>query len=157
VLLYSRRFDENAPPLVEMLGFYVLVMLAPALGWAGAWSMLKRRRYRLAVIGAWSLMVPLFGPWFGLTFPLGIWLVVLLRRDSIRGAFLPSLERDPEAFSDPEEAIAAATKLDSMGDWDDAIAIYRRVASRWPEHASYAENCISAINRKQVAALDRNR
>ena len=82
-----RAFDPNAPPVSKMLGIYAIVTLAPAIGLAGALSMLKRKHYRLSVMGAATLLVPLVGPWFSLTFPLGILLLVLLRRRSIRDEF----------------------------------------------------------------------
>jgi hypothetical protein len=52
-------------------------------------------------------------------------------------------------FHNPEDALAAASKMDMHGDWDDAIALYRRVAERWPEHLEYSNKCIEAIQEKR--------
>ncbi|GEM_PF-510493 len=61
-------------------------------------------------------------------------------------------------FGDADEAQApdisfdvvldAAARLDKLGDWLASISSYRSIADRWPEHANYAANCISAIQRK---------
>jgi hypothetical protein len=47
-----------------------------------------------------------------------------------------------------EEALDAAIELDRSGDWHEAVSAYRDVAKRWPQHHVYANNCISAIQRK---------
>ena len=51
-----------------------------------------------------------------------------------------------------DDAFDAASRLDKLGDWLDAISAYRDIASRWPEHATYASNCISSIRLKIDAA-----
>ena len=48
-----------------------------------------------------------------------------------------------------EDALAAASKMDMRGDWKDAIALYHRIAERWPEHLPYSTKCINAINEKR--------
>ncbi len=141
----------NAPSLIEILGFTGMFMVLPGLGLAGAVSMLQRKRYALSLIGACSMMIPLVGPCFGLTIPVGIWALVLLRRQSIRESFAKSVERSPDGYDDPDDAIAAASRLDRNGDWDAAVALYRSAASRWPDHADYAERCIEEIAEKQAA------
>ena len=62
------------------------------------------------------------------------------------------IERLPDDYNDPDDAIAAASRLDSLGDWDAAISLYRSVAERWPEHSTYVTNCIADIDQKQTAA-----
>lgn len=57
--------------------------------------------------------------------------------------------------SDPVAELDAAAKMDKLGDWVDAISAYRDVAEKWPEHANYAENCISEIQRKIDIANDK--
>ncbi|GAA4445650.1 hypothetical protein [Novipirellula rosea] len=47
-----------------------------------------------------------------------------------------------------EAAFENAARLDEIGDWQDAIVAYQDVVDRWPEHATYAANCISAIQHK---------
>jgi hypothetical protein len=155
VIFGMRAFDSNAPPVSKMLGIYAIVTLAPAFGLAGALSMLKRKHYRLSVMGAACLLVPLVGPWFGLTFPLGIWLLVLLRRRSIRDQFASADTFDRLPSLDAEDQMSAAAKLEASGDWDEAIAKYRDVAACWPEQTEYVENCIKNIAEKQRSANGR--
>lgn len=57
-------------------------------------------------------------------------------------------EPKPQQPGNADDAIDAASKVDKMGDWDAAIAAYRNVADRWPEHATYAANCIADVQRK---------
>jgi hypothetical protein len=47
-----------------------------------------------------------------------------------------------------EDAVYAAVQLDKTGEWDAAIAAYRVIADRWPEHATYVANCIADVQRK---------
>lgn len=111
--------------------------------------MLQRRRYGLALAGACCMTIPVLGPCFGLTLPLGIWTLVLLRRKSVHDAFFPSFYESPGDYSNPDDTLAAASALDRNGDWDAAIALYRFAAARWPEHATYISNCIDDIAKKQ--------
>ena len=55
---------------------------------------------------------------------------------------------EPELPENAEDAIDAATQLERSGDWDEAIATFRAVAQRWPEHKTYIANCIAAVQRK---------
>jgi hypothetical protein len=142
--------SPNAPPLIAILGFAGMFMVLPGLGLAGAVSMLQRKRYGLCLAAACGMMVPLLGPCFGLTLPVGIWAVILLRRHLIRESFVRSLERCQNEFNNADDALAAASKLDRNGDWDAAIALYRFAADRWPEHATYADNCIKEISKNQL-------
>lgn len=61
-------------------------------------------------------------------------------------------ERMPDDYTDPDDAMAAASHLDSLGDWDAAVSLYRSVAERWPEHSAYIDKCVSDISRKQSAS-----
>ena len=54
-----------------------------------------------------------------------------------------------------EHALDTALALEKNGDWLEAITAYRDIADRWPEHATYATNCVSAIQRKIDAASGR--
>ena len=56
----------------------------------------------------------------------------------------------PEMSDD--EAMDAALRLEKRGDWIEAISAYRDIVDRWPEHATYASNCIASIQRKLDAA-----
>jgi hypothetical protein len=128
----------------------------PALGLIGAAAMLDRKRYKLAYTSVICLIVPILGPCFGLTLPLDCWLLVLLRRPSIRDTFetsnAPFAEPilDANAYETAEAAIDAAGKLNI--NWDEAVTLYRLIATRWPEHGSDIENCSEEIPQKQAAA-----
>ena len=61
-------------------------------------------------------------------------------------------ESDAEMSDTVEDAMDAASLLDKSGEWEEAIAAYREIAGRWPEHAAYVENCISEVQRKIDAA-----
>jgi hypothetical protein len=61
-------------------------------------------------------------------------------------------ERTPIDYTDPDDALAAASDLDSLGEWDAAISLYRSVAGRWPEHSKYIDQCVADIAHKQAAA-----
>jgi hypothetical protein len=77
----------NAPPLHEIVGFISIFMVLSVVGLAGAVSILQRRRYWLCIAGAISLLVPVLGACFGITVPLGIGLLITLRRPEARALF----------------------------------------------------------------------
>ena len=52
-------------------------------------------------------------------------------------------------YHSAEDALATASKMEMRGDWKDAIALYHRIAERWPEHLAYITECINAINDKR--------
>jgi len=61
----------------------------------------------------------------------------------------------PQSFDDydnPDDAIAAASRLDTNGDWSASIDLYRHAADRWPEHAEYIQQCIKRVAEKQSLA-----
>lgn len=152
MIILGRFLDENAPPIREMLGFYAVLVVAPALGLYGAISTLRRERYPMSVVGATCMAIPLIGPWCGLTFPIGIWSLVLLRRKQVREAFASRAACAPETVEGLEDTMTLAAQMERNGDWDTAIELYGQVASEWPEHATYANNSIDAIRRKQAAS-----
>jgi hypothetical protein len=45
-------------------------------------------------------------------------------------------------YVSPEDALAAALRLDMDGNWDAAVLLYAQIAERWPEHAQDARECI---------------
>jgi hypothetical protein len=61
-------------------------------------------------------------------------------------------ERPVQDYTNADDAIAAASQLDLLGDWDQAIALYQYAASRWPEHGEYVLKCVEGINDKKAAA-----
>ena len=142
----------NAPPLIQIVAFTGMFMVLPAIGLFGSIAMLKRERYGMAVAAASAMMVPVLGPCFGLTLPIGIWAIVLLRRDGVRDTFSTTTSPAPGEFENADDAIAAASKLDTMGDWHASIAAYRAAAERWPEHSTYIDNCIADVQRKLDAS-----
>ena len=86
-----------------------------------------------------------------------VWLVVGLYRlvECSRPAVRPQPEavvRPPAEYANPDDALAAAVQLDMQGDWEAAIAIYRDVARRWPEHEHYVRECIKRIDERQSQA-----
>ena len=54
-----------------------------------------------------------------------------------------------ETYNTPDDALAAASKLDSHGEWAAAIDLYRQAAERWPEQVEYIQGCIDSITEKQ--------
>lgn len=66
--------------------------------------------------------------------------------------FEEEAEVDQAEFSNPEEAIDAASRLEEAGDWSEAIDLFKQVGEKWPEHLVYAQNCISQVRQKIDAA-----
>jgi hypothetical protein len=73
-----------------------------------------------------------------------IWLLVRPRTNPA--------ERPAEGYTIADDALAAAAQLDMLGDWDEAVNLYRYAATRWPEHGDYINQCINAIHSKKAAA-----
>jgi hypothetical protein len=60
-------------------------------------------------------------------------------------------DRPLDAYSNADDALTAAAKLDMLGDWDEAINLYGYAAAQWPEHKSYANECVKVIvGKKEV-------
>lgn len=59
-------------------------------------------------------------------------------------------KRSPKSFDNPNDSLAAAARLDKLGDWDAAVELYEVTANRWPEHADYISNCVREIKQKMV-------
>ena len=122
--------------------FVCVVILAFVVAYLGgvAWAIgdAQRRGYGGGIV---VLLFWLFGPFAAL-----VWLICRPTQSL--------LERSPDDYHDPEDAIAAASRLDSLGDWDAAIALYRSAAERWPEHAKYIENCINDIIEKKASVSE---
>ena len=62
------------------------------------------------------------------------------------------VDKQDEEFENAEDALFAASSLDSLGEWDKAISLYQFTSERWPEHQLYAEKSIEQIRRKQAGA-----
>jgi hypothetical protein len=65
------------------------------------------------------------------------------------------IDMPPHEFPSGEDAIAAASMLDSGGDWDAALAIYRTTALRWPEYAEYIDKCEAEIEKRRALSNGR--
>jgi len=57
-----------------------------------------------------------------------------------------------DSYANADDAIAAASRLEMRGDWIASIDLYRRAAERWPQHATYNQNCIDRVSQKQSLA-----
>jgi len=83
---------------------------------------------------------------------------------AVRYSFFPRLKlprfrliwsvrpRSFDYYDNPDDAIADASRLDSCGDWNASIDLYRRAAERWPEHTEYIQQCINSVAAKQSLA-----
>ena len=149
VMIVGRLLDENAPPIRSVLGFYTIFGTTPACGLYGAMSTLKRKRYAVSILGSVCISIPLLAPWCGLTIPIGIWSLILLRRREIRASFASSSDLNSNNCKSADDVLAHAAHLDRNGEWDEAIAVYLNVAERWPQHTQYVNNCIAEIRLKQ--------
>lgn len=58
-------------------------------------------------------------------------------------------ELTPEDYTEPDDALKAAAMLESLGEWDEALALLQSIISRWPMHAQYASKCVESIQLKQ--------
>jgi len=77
----------------------------------------------------------LFGPFAAL-----VWLIV---RPST------TVEQRPhDDYTNAEDALAAASRLDQLGEWHKAISLYESAAHRWPEHKDYAFECQKRVKAK---------
>jgi hypothetical protein len=61
-------------------------------------------------------------------------------------------ERPAGGYTNADDALAAASQLDILGDWDEAVDLYRYAATQWPEHGEYINQCINTIHSKKAAA-----
>jgi hypothetical protein len=55
-------------------------------------------------------------------------------------------------YDNADDAISAASRLDTRGDWDESIDLYRRASQRWPEHSEYIQSSIDRVIEKQSLA-----
>ena len=118
-----------------ILGISVLLALVGGYVWSVAWAIgdaTKRGYGRGAVL----VLFWLFGPLAAL-----VWLIIRPQHTV--------LEARIDDYISPEDAIAAATRLDSIGEWDAAIDRFTAIAQKWPEHSDYVRNCITSIEKKR--------
>ena len=81
------RSSSFADQQVMLVTSYSLMSVVNVLSIAGAVAMLRSGPKWLAWTGAILGVVPLFGPCFGLTLPIAIWTIVLLRRPDVNARF----------------------------------------------------------------------
>ena len=125
----------NLMPL--FIGAALFITSIVAYAGSAAWVVgdAQKRGYSGGVL---FLLVWLCGPLSAL-----IWLFV---RPSTR-----LVDRPVHDYTNADDAMEAASKLDMLGDWDEAIALYEYAAARWPEHEDYVRKCINVINDKRPA------
>jgi membrane protein YdbS with pleckstrin-like domain len=81
--------DELASMRPVLVISYSAMFLICAVCVAGAIAMLRMKPKWLAWAGTILALLPLFGPCLGLTIPLGIWLLLVLRRSDVNASFQP--------------------------------------------------------------------
>ena len=112
-------------------GVVLVIWIAPVAWVVGD----AQRRGQTGV--ATLILIWLFGPLSAL-----VWLGVRPRETLVASA-------SQKEYNDPEAALADASRLDHIGEWDAAAALYQNIADRWPEHAAYAQSCLSHLREKQ--------
>jgi hypothetical protein len=55
-------------------------------------------------------------------------------------------------YSNPDDVLAAAARLEQLGEWDAAIALYEKAAGRCPSHNGNIAACIRRISEKRALA-----
>ena len=113
----------------------LLVVIAAIYFVPAAWAVgdaQKRGQSGIAMI----VLFWLFGPFSAL-----IWLAMRSKQTMT--------QREPATYDNPDDALDSAARLDQLGEWDAAIALYQDASSRWPEHRDYVEACIESIRGKQ--------
>jgi hypothetical protein len=100
-----------------------------------AWAITDARRRGRSGVGI-VLMIALCGPFGAL-----MW--VVMRPQGLL------LDRLPVDYDHPDDALAAAAKLDALGEWEHAAALYQHAALSWPEHRPYAVHCLARLKLMQ--------
>ena len=109
-----------------------LIVFAAIFTGSIAWGV-KEFQTRDAGAG-WLLLLWLFGP------------VTLLAWFAKRPKRL--VDRTPDDFTYADDQIAAASRLESLGDLDAARRLLTDASSRWPEYDDYIRNMMTEIDRK---------
>src|SRR5262245_31723952 len=101
-----------------------------------AWAITDARQRGRTGVGV-VMMIALFGPFAAL-----MWVVM-------RPKFA-LVERRVGDYDHPEDALVAAAKLDALGEWDHAAALYEHAAIHWPEHRPYVVSCLARLQRMKA-------
>ena len=119
-----------------LLGLTCLLVSLIAYVAPAAWAVsdAQKRGKSGALIAVLCL---LFGPLSAL-----VWLLVRPARTD--------LDRVPDDYNTADDALAGAARLDQLGEWDAAIALYASAAQRWPEQQDYIAACVKEIEEKQA-------
>ena len=123
-------------PTILGITFAALVLFAYFGTAAWAVSDAQKRGHDLGVV---VLLFWALGPLSAV-----VWLFMRPRRSLA--------DHSPDEYDNAEDAMAAASKLDALGNWDAAAAIYEDVAERWPDHAAYIQECLNTIQEKRTLA-----
>jgi hypothetical protein len=116
--------------LVVLTIVLLIVWIAP-----GAWAIGDaQQRGQTGCVAA--MLFYLLGPLSALA-----WLVIRPRTRLI--------DRDPEFYTNADDAMSAASKLDKLGHWDAAIELYQYAAKSWPENHEFLAACLANIKEKQ--------
>ena len=105
---------------------FLFIYIAPA-----AWAVGDAQR-RGQASGVVAVLFWFFGPFSAL-----IWLAVRPKSKVV--------DRSPDDYTNPDDALSAAACLDQLGEWDAAIAIYENAVKRWPDQHDYIATCINRI------------
>lgn len=122
---------------IVVLLFFIIGFFGIYVG-SAAWTI--RDAQKRGYDGIFPLVLMLaFGPLAAI-----VWLMVRPSTELV--------ERLRPVNESAEDAMNAAVKLDAMGEWDEALALYRHTAARFPEHAAYIQECIKRVEAKQQMA-----
>ncbi|MCA9267201.1 MAG: hypothetical protein KDA41_01960 [Planctomycetales bacterium] len=124
-------------PIEAVLGLACVGVLGLIWLWPAAWAIGDAQKRGVSA----ALPIAMF--WLAGPFAALIWL-------AIRPAKAVD-QKLPVDYRNADDALAAASQLDHLGEWDAAVSLYNHVALRWPEHAVYVENCVQKIRQKQAA------
>jgi hypothetical protein len=86
--------------------------------------------------GTTLLLLWLFGPFSAL-----LWLMIRPRTTMA--------ERPTTIYTTADDALESASKLDQLGEWDAAIALYETISQKWPDNSDYVSQCMKQIRQKQ--------
>jgi hypothetical protein len=101
-----------------------------------AWAITDARQRGRTGAGI-VMMIALFGP-----FAAFMWLAMRPK--------MALLDRRTSDYDHPEDALAAASKLDALGEWEHAAVLYEHAAIHWPEHRPYVIQCLARLRRMQA-------